>query len=276
MAGKSNRVGKDFSAPIKKDLSERVAYMCCNPYCRKLTIKPNANRHVAVKSGKACHIISASSKGPRGDSSKSNDFIKSFKNGIWLCDKCAREVDDNQSKYTIEELNNWKTEAESYVETLVTQDTRLRQLRVLTQNHLSALRILSGLPQRLDQTYENPNGNGINMTRLFMELELVLFENQFLNEADIVAAIRADLENVSQIIYDNKSGRPINVWDWKKTAVRLMMLNVMRFKDAAYNRFYNQDHSMMEFALGQLTSKGITPIHWQLAGTKVSEYLSKI
>lgn len=272
----SNRSGKDFLEKTKKDLSERVAYMCSNPYCRKLTIKPNANKNTAVRSGQACHIISASSRGPRGDDKKSTEFIKSFKNGIWLCDICAREVDHNQSDYTIEQLLKWKNDAEVYVETLVTQDTRLRQLRTLAQTHLSALRILSGLPTRLDQTFENPNGNGINLTRLFIELELVLFDNDFLAEADIVAAIKIDLENMSKFIDDNKTGRPINIWEWKKTTVRLMMVYVMRFKDAAYDRFYGLDNSMMDFALGQLTSKGTTPIPWSLTGTKVAECLSKI
>jgi hypothetical protein len=271
-----NRSGKNFSPKTKRDLSERVAYMCSNPYCRKLTIKPNADRNIAVRSGKACHIVSASPKGPRADETKSDEFVKSFKNGIWLCDICAREVDDNQNDYKIEQLLKWKSDAETYVETLVTQDTRLRQLRSLTQTHLSALRILSGLPTRLDQTFENPNGNGINLTRLLIELELVLFDNDFLAEADMVGAIRTDLENVSKFIDDNKTGNPINIWDWKKTTVHLMMINVMRFKNAAYDRFYRQDNSMMEFALGQLASKGVTPILWPLTGTMVAEYLSKI
>ena len=80
-----------------------------------------------------------------GDNTKSDSFIRSFDNGIWLCDKCEREVDDNQSVYKTEELLKWKLDAENYVETLVTQDTRLRQLRILTQNSLSALRILSAI-----------------------------------------------------------------------------------------------------------------------------------
>jgi hypothetical protein len=268
------RSGREFSEKTKKDLSERVAYMCSNPYCRKLTIKPKANGQVAVKSGKACHIISASPRGPRADNTKSDEFIRSFKNAIWLCDICSREVDDNQSIYDKEQLLKWKREAETYVETLATQDTRLRQLRILTQNHLSALRILSGLPTKLDQTYEQPNGNGINMTRLFMELELVLFDNQFFEEANLIRAIMDDLDkNVCPFVHNNKTGRAVDVTNWKNGAVKLMMRNVMQFKKEAYDRYLEQDTSMVTLELDRLKGLGIVPESLKLTGTSIQNHL---
>ena len=36
------RAGREFSEPTKRSLGERVAYMCSNPLCRRLTIRPQS------------------------------------------------------------------------------------------------------------------------------------------------------------------------------------------------------------------------------------------
>ena len=255
------------------NLAERVAYMCSNPYCRKLTIKPRSDKNISVKSGKASHIVSAASTGPRANSTKSIAFIRSFENGIWLCDKCAREVDDNQSIYTTEQLQAWKSDAENYVETLVTQDTRLRQLRNLTQNTLSALRILSALPSKLDQTFENPNGNNINLSRLFMELELVLFENQFLSESNKIALLIADLNNtVCPFVHHKITSHSVNISDWKNLAVKILMLDIMQFSKESYARYLRQEMQMVNEVLHNFNKDGLVPEKLSINGMHLSSY----
>src|SRR6266850_4220314 len=136
------RAGRDFSADTKRRLRERVAYMCSNPLCRRLTVRPQTGSFDVVRQGKAAHICAASPGGPRSNKMMSDQECCSFQNGIWLCDICARFVDDNRAAHPEAMLLAWKTEAEIYVAELSTQDTRLRQLRGMVKHTLSALRIL--------------------------------------------------------------------------------------------------------------------------------------
>ncbi|MGB3519025.1 MAG: hypothetical protein WBA43_21400 [Elainellaceae cyanobacterium] len=57
-------------------------------------------------------MTAASSGGPRYDASLSSQQRKSPENGIWLCQNCAKLVDNDPSSYTLERLNHWKRTAE--------------------------------------------------------------------------------------------------------------------------------------------------------------------
>src|SRR4029077_16057016 len=140
------RAGRDFPETIKRCLGERVAYKCSNPLCRRLTIRPQSGSFGAVRQGKAAHICGAAPGAARSRNSMSDEECRSFENGIWLCDICARLVDDDRADYPEATLRAWKKGAEIYVAELSTQDTRLRQLRGLVAHTLSALRILTALP----------------------------------------------------------------------------------------------------------------------------------
>lgn len=250
----------EFRTKAKRQLAERVAYICSNPSCRKLTVKANFENYTSVKSGKAAHIYPASLNGPRSGHSKPPEYVQSFENGIWLCDICAREIDDNQSQYTSETLQNWKHETEIYVSRLTTQDILIRQIRLLCHGYLSALRILSGLPSRLDQTFDNPNGNNINITRLFMELELILTDYEFYNEAKYASLIAADLDKyVCPFIYIN-SGKEVDICEWKMIAVKTMMIDIMHFKKSSFERYIPNENYLIQLHLAELKKRGITPI----------------
>ena len=58
--------------------------------------------------GIAAHITAASVGGPRFDDSISSDERKGIDNGIWLCQNCAKLIDNDEKKYTVELLNKWK------------------------------------------------------------------------------------------------------------------------------------------------------------------------
>lgn len=268
---KVNKAKRKFLVSTKILLAERVAYMCSNPMCRRLTIKPNVkNERKATRIGEAGHIYGVS--GARYDETKKDTFVRSPENGVWLCEPCHKIVDSEESIYAVETLKKWKADTEAYVQELVMQDTRLRQLRLLCQNYLSALRILSALPLKLDQTFETPNGNNINLTRLFMELELTLFDNQFLEEADIVKLIVSDLDRlVCPFVHNNKTGQQVNISTWKNQAVKILMTDIMRFSSASYQRYFDQEDLMVKTEIDRLSKIKVTPLTLDYSTTEISK-----
>lgn len=62
--------------------------------------------------GVAAHITAASKGGPRYDPTLTRAQRRSADNGIWCCQTCGTLVDADDSKYTVEELREWKARAE--------------------------------------------------------------------------------------------------------------------------------------------------------------------
>ncbi len=62
--------------------------------------------------GVAAHITAASAGGPRYDPSMSPKDRRSIRNGIWLCQSCAKLVDSDQSRYPVTLLRGFKKKAE--------------------------------------------------------------------------------------------------------------------------------------------------------------------
>jgi hypothetical protein len=63
--------------------------------------------------GVAAHISAAAPGGPRYDVSLSPAERQHIRNGIWLCQICAKVVDSDLTKYTIEYLMMWRLSAEA-------------------------------------------------------------------------------------------------------------------------------------------------------------------
>jgi len=102
----------DFDANTKETLAKRVGYRCSNPDCRKLTSGPRSDPEKVLNIGVAAHITAASEGGPRYDADLSVEKRRSVKNGIWLCQSCAKLVDNDVERYTVEVLREWKRRAE--------------------------------------------------------------------------------------------------------------------------------------------------------------------
>jgi hypothetical protein len=66
-----------------------------------------------ISVGVAAHITAASSGGPRYDPTLSRHQRKSTENGIWLCQNCAKLIDNDPSRYTVDFLRQLKTDAEA-------------------------------------------------------------------------------------------------------------------------------------------------------------------
>jgi hypothetical protein len=104
----------DFSADVRRNLVFRVSTTCSNPDCMADTAGPQEDPSKAVNLGVAAHITAASSDGPRFDPNLSQDQRCAAENGIWLCQNCAKLVDNDVARYPETVLRAWKTLAEHY------------------------------------------------------------------------------------------------------------------------------------------------------------------
>lgn len=102
----------DFPRTVVETLAKRVGNRCSNPGCRKLTSGPHTEGEKALNVGVAAHITAASPGGPRYDSTLTPEERKSSGNGIWLCQSCAKLVDNDETRYTKDLLTRWKEAAE--------------------------------------------------------------------------------------------------------------------------------------------------------------------
>jgi hypothetical protein len=92
--------------------ANRVGYRCSNPARRKLTSGPHTDETKALNVGVGAHITAASPGGPRYDPSLSAVQRGSAENGIWLCQTCAKLVDNDEVRYTVPLLREWRQKAE--------------------------------------------------------------------------------------------------------------------------------------------------------------------
>lgn len=104
----------NFTDAVKNKLAKRVVYVCSNPNCRKMTIGPDSKNGIN-NIGVAAHICAAAPGGPRYDENMSEEQRKSINNGIWLCQSCAKLIDSDENKYTVQLVKSWKQQTENIV-----------------------------------------------------------------------------------------------------------------------------------------------------------------
>src|SRR6266850_1793484 len=102
----------DFPMAVKETLALRVGVRCSNPQCRKPTSGPQEDPSQAVNIGVAAHITAASPGGPRYDPRLSPEERRSATNGIWLCQNCAKLVDNDETRYPVDIIRDWKAQSE--------------------------------------------------------------------------------------------------------------------------------------------------------------------
>ena len=101
----------DFPKSVKEQLYKQVGGVCSNPNCSKHTLASTSDGKKDVSIGEAAHIKAASPGGPRYDPTQSPEERKSIENGIWLCCNCAKLIDADTNKFTVEVLLQWKSQA---------------------------------------------------------------------------------------------------------------------------------------------------------------------
>jgi hypothetical protein len=102
----------DFSEEVKRSLANRVSNDCSNPECRAPTSGPQLDSTKALNIGVAAHITSASPGGPRYNPLLTSEQRCHADNGIWLCQNCAKLIDNDVARFSETLLRAWKTVAE--------------------------------------------------------------------------------------------------------------------------------------------------------------------
>src|SRR5688572_28076407 len=103
----------DFPSHIKHILAQRVNSFCSR--CQASTSGPQTNPESSLNIGLAAHITSAAQGGPRYDPVLSHEARRSATNGIWLCQNCAKLVDNDPSRFPDKLLREWKARSEARV-----------------------------------------------------------------------------------------------------------------------------------------------------------------
>jgi hypothetical protein len=105
-------VRDDFTKQTIETLADRAGNRCSNPDCRQPTSGPRTEPDKAVNIGVAAHITAASEGGPRYDPALTPEERRHPDNGLWLCQNCAKLVDNDPAAYPVEVLRAWKRKAE--------------------------------------------------------------------------------------------------------------------------------------------------------------------
>jgi len=110
----------DFSLAVKRKLAERAHFICSNPECRKMTVRPHDDPDKSTITGVAAHINGASDgkKAIRYDPNQTSEERKDICNGIWLCHDCSDIVDKDDKAYPAVLLRQWKQTHENFIKTL--------------------------------------------------------------------------------------------------------------------------------------------------------------
>jgi len=106
----------DFSRPTVDALAKRSAQICSNPVCHKPTSRPHFDDGKAVNLGEAAHIRGARDGSARFDPRMTDEQRGDPSNGIWLCRTCARLVDLDPMRFSVDVLHQWKQAHEQWVE----------------------------------------------------------------------------------------------------------------------------------------------------------------
>lgn len=102
---------RDYKSSTVKRLHTLSANQCAAPHCNNKLIARDSETVIS----KICHIEAASPAGPRFNKEMSDDDRRHFNNLILLCDECHCIIDnkDNESKYPVELLKEWKRNHEN-------------------------------------------------------------------------------------------------------------------------------------------------------------------
>lgn len=109
----AERVVRDnFSKQTVLEIAKGVGWRCSNPDCMRATVAANEAQDDTLIIADAAHICAASPDGPRYDETQTAPQRRAKENGIWLCKICARLIDLDPAKYTVDVLRKWKQDAQ--------------------------------------------------------------------------------------------------------------------------------------------------------------------
>lgn len=115
----------EFSKSTSDVIAKRAGGRCSNPRCRVVTWGPRSDQAKSINVGVSAHITAAAPSGPRYDPAISETERVSTTNGVWLCQKCAKLIDNDPERYTVSVLRLWKEQAEADALTAIEGGTRI-------------------------------------------------------------------------------------------------------------------------------------------------------
>jgi hypothetical protein len=142
----------DFSDAVKRALASRVGNLCSNPDCRALTSGPQEDPAKAVNLGVAAHITAASPGGPRYDAGLLPEERSGPSNGLWLCQNCAKLVDNDPARFTTDLLLQWKSTAEADARNRVGKTAASGSIASLNLQVGNRVRIVPIVPRRFERS----------------------------------------------------------------------------------------------------------------------------
>lgn len=105
----------EFSPTVKENLAKRAGQRCSSPDCGIATSGPHEDENKAVNVGVAAHITAASPGGPRYNKFLTPEERAAITNAIWLCQKCAKLIDNDVKAYPEEMIRLWKRRHEAVI-----------------------------------------------------------------------------------------------------------------------------------------------------------------
>lgn len=121
----------EFPEATKRAVAARVAHRCSNPDCRASTAGPQVEAGKTLNVGVAAHISAAAPGGPRYDPALSPEQRSDIANAIWLCQNCAKLIDNDPQRFTSGVLVAWRGLAEAVAQAEVgkTQGHRVAEVQ---------------------------------------------------------------------------------------------------------------------------------------------------
>jgi hypothetical protein len=83
----------------------------------------------AINLGVAAHITAASRNGPRYDALLTEAERRNGENGIWLCQNCAKLIDNDSIRYSVKLLQDWKIRAEQFARLSISAPSPYRSIK---------------------------------------------------------------------------------------------------------------------------------------------------
>ena len=140
----------NFTHKTIDTLAKRVGFLCSNPSCKCPTVGPTSGEK-SQTIGVAAHITAASLGGPRYDAALSKNERKSIHNAIWLCQTCAKLIDNDLTIYTVMRLILWKNEAE--ISQFLEHNQTITSSTVIDNSKENAIKLFSAL-KKTQQLYD--------------------------------------------------------------------------------------------------------------------------